>query len=149
MRKLWLVILGLAVGCGDSSGPDAAVAAELVGEWVAEPACAPPCSFTLTWVENPLAKLDAVVLLGLTVRIDVTSSGRFTLSGAVAESGTVRTEGSTMLVTSGVGAVDTIDWSIRDGNLHLDFRREYAVISFDPPNTDPDPAHVTGVFRRR
>ena len=147
-RALPLVLLPL-LACGDSSGPDVVLPAELVGGWVAEPACAPPCSFALAWTANPQARFDAVTSLGITVRINVTSAGRFTRSGTGdAESGQARVEGSTLIVRSDAGVVDTIDYVLQGTDLHLDFRREFTEVDFNGDG-QLDPAHVTGVFRRR
>lgn len=149
MSKRFLGALLLA-GCGgDASGPDAIIPTQLVAEWVAEPACAPPCAFTLRWAANPAIGLEAIGALGITVRVRVTADGRFTRSGTgdPAE-GSVRVVGDALVVTDTRGVVDTIDYQVQGEYLHLDFRREYVDLDFDSDGT-ADPARVSGVFKKR
>ena len=149
MKKQILGVLLLAACGGDSSGPDSTIPAQLVAEWVAEPACAPPCAFTIRWAENPTIGLEAITALGLTVRVRVTADGRFTRSGTgEAAEGTVRMVDGALVVTDTRGVVDTIDYEIQGEYLHLDFRREYVELDFDSDGA-ADPARVSGVFRKR
>lgn len=149
MRTSIAAVVLLAACGGDASGPDGQLPAELVAEWVAEPACAPPCAFTLTWTQNPAAKLDAVAAFGVTVRVQVTASGRFTRSGSGEPAeGTARLADGALVVTDTRGVVDTIDYRVEGEYLHLDFRREFVEVDFNGDGTK-DPARVAGVFRRR
>lgn len=144
-----LTVPVLAACSGDSAGPDTDIPAELVGEWVAEPACAPPCAFTLAWTQNPAARVNAVTALGVTVRIDVTAAGRFTRSGSGdAASGSLEVDGSMLVVTDSRGVVDTIDYAIEGQYLNLAFRRDFVALDFNQDG-QLDASRVTGVFRKR
>jgi len=151
MRKLICagVLAGLLAGCGESAAPEPAVPAELVGEWTANPACAPTCAFTLTWKENPSVKLDALQLLG-EVRMDIGASGRFAFGrpGEMPPAGVVRVVGQQLVVTDVDGTVDTIDYQLQGSVLRLDFRREWSEIDFDNDG-DADASTAAGLFVRR
>lgn len=143
-----LALAGASCG-GDAAGPASAVPASLVGEWVASPACAPPCAFTLTWTENSAARFEAVSVLGLTIRVGIRSSGRMTVSGSGEPSeGEVTVAGATLVVRDTRGVVDTIDYRIEGPHLYLDFRRPSEEVDFDGDGV-ADPAWVAGVFRKQ
>ena len=153
MRKFCphVLVAGLlTLGCGSDQGADAGLPTSLVGTWVAQPACAPPCAFTLTMEADPSLQIDAVSQLGVSVNIAVTRGGAFTLAftgGSGAQSGTVRAEGDLLIVRDGTGTTDTIDWRIDADLLYLDFRRRFTVLDFTQDGV-PDAAIAAGVFQR-
>lgn len=152
MRKLVLATLlaGAIPGCGDSSGPPAQVPANLVGTWQADAACAPPCSFTLTWKQNPQAKLDAVSSLGMALRMEIGADGHFRFGDVVSlpPAGRVRGTSQQLVVTDAKGVVDTIDYRFEGAALRLDFRREFTVVDFNADGIK-DPSTAAAVFLRR
>lgn len=151
MRKLVLAALlaGALTGCGDSSGPGDQVPAELVGTWQADAACAPPCSFTLTWTQSPQAKLDAISL-GMALRMEIGADGRFRFGDVTSlpPSGQVRVTGRQLVVRDAAGVVDTIDYRFEGAALRLEFRREFTVIDFNADGVR-DPSTAAAVFLRR
>lgn len=153
MKRLVLATLLLAsaatAACGDGSGPDDRVPAELVGEWRADAGCAPPCTFTLTWKQDPRARLDAISL-GMALRMEIEAAGRFRFGDVsnLPPAGEVRVEGSKLIVTDADGVVDTIDYRFEGSALRLDFRREFRVVSFNA-DTVRDASTAAAVFVRR
>jgi hypothetical protein len=153
MRKL--AIAGLlaaaawSAGCGDASGPEAEIPGALVGEWRADAGCAPPCSFTLTWKQNPQASLDAISL-GMALRMEIEAGSRFQFGDVsnMPPAGTVRVVGAQLIVTDAEGVKDTIDYHFEGAALHLGFRREFRVVSFNG-DTVRDASTAAGVFVRR
>lgn len=133
MRNLVLAaLLAGAAGCGESSGPTPRIPANLVGQWQADAACAPPCTFTLTWKENPQARLDAINL-GMVLRMEIEANGRFRFGDVTAmpPAGRVEVHGAQLVVTDAEGIVDTIDYRFEATALRLDFRREFTVVDFN------------------
>jgi len=147
---IWaLLAAATAAACGDGSGPSAMIPSELVGEWHADAACAPTCNFTLTWKDNPAAKLDAINL-GMALRMDIEANGRFRFGDVTAmpPAGQVRVSGNEMVVTDAEGTIDTIDYRMETVGLRLDFRREFLVVSFNG-DTIKDPSTASAVFVKR
>ena len=121
----------LLLGCGgDSSGPTSSIPAELVGNWIAEPACLPICGWTLTSSTDPEVSLNFVDdPLFITVGVGIESDADFELSfsgQSAPERGTLRVQGQMMIITADAGAVDTADYHIQNGYLHMQLRKEYA-----------------------
>jgi hypothetical protein len=151
MRNLVFAALLVSTpsACADGSGPDTDVPAELVGEWQADAACAPPCSFTLTWKGHPTAKFDAIAL-GMALRMEIAANGRFRFGdvSAMPPAGEVRAENRQLIVTDAVGVVDTIDYDVEGSALSLAFRREFVVLDFNADGAK-DASTAAGVFVRR
>lgn len=130
-RILPSVLLLAALGCGgDSTGPGDVIPAALAGTWVAEPACLPVgCGFTLYPVASPADSLNFTQLLGTTTRLVISSSGNFRVDVATTTdttfAGQATVVGSTLIVTDPTGVQDTIDWSIQNELLRLNFRNEF------------------------
>ncbi|NJD09147.1 MAG: hypothetical protein FIB01_01480 [Gemmatimonadetes bacterium] len=151
MRKTIMagLLASTVIGCRESGEPAAKIPADLVGEWHADAACAPPCSFTLTWKENPQAVLDAISL-GMALRMEIGASGRFRFGDVTAlpPAGTVRVAGSELVVTDAAGVVDTIAYRLEGSALRLEFRREFTVVDFNADGRK-DPSSARAVFQRR
>jgi hypothetical protein len=145
------LVAGVLAGCGDSSGPAAVVPQELVGEWMASAACAPPCAFTLAWQANPNIKANAF-LIGLSdIRMEIGAGGRFVIgkAGQLPPAGTVRVRGEQLVVTDVDGTVDTVDYALQPGgSLRIQLRRTWSIVDFDQDQV-LDPSVVSGVFVRR
>jgi hypothetical protein len=144
-----LVAFTGSAGCGDGSGPEDRIPAELVGEWRADAGCAPPCRFTLTWKQDPRAQLDAITL-GMALRMEIEASGRFVFGdvSSLPPAGRLAVEGSALVVTDADGVVDTVDYRFEGAALRLDFRREFRVVSFNA-DTVRDASTAAAVFVRR
>jgi hypothetical protein len=141
-----------ALACGDGTGPGEQVPAELVGLWVAEPACVPQCGFTLASVANPADSLNATALLGISTEITMTRNGTFKLqtrpgpdSGAA---GTVQVRPGMLIVRDPAGVVDTLDYQLSGNYLRLQFRRTFDTFDFTGDGVN-DPAYARGSFQRR
>jgi len=151
MRRLMVagLLLAAAPGCGDSNGPAESIPASLVGVWQANAACAPPCTFTLTWKSNPQASLDAISL-GMALRMEIGADGRFQFGDVTAmpPAGKVRATAQELIVTDADGVVDTVDYHLDAGALVLNFRREFTVLDFDADGTK-DASTAAAVFVRR
>jgi len=151
MRKLiTAALLACALcACGDSSGPVADIPAQLVGEWRADAACVPPCSFTLTWKSDPRASLDAISL-GMALRMEIEKSGRFVFGdvSAMPPAGQLRVVGQQLIITDSHGVVDTVTYRFEGTALRLDFRREFTVLDFNADGVK-DASTAAGVFVRR
>jgi nitrous oxide reductase accessory protein NosL len=141
----------LVASCGSDQDPDPDIPAELVGNWVAQPACSPDCEFTFTMVDDPSQSVDIITALNFSVDIGIAASGAFTLDfsgGTGPETGTVRVEGSRMLVRDNTGVTDTINWHIANELLYLDFEEAYTVLDIDQDGA-LDASIAAGVFARR
>lgn len=143
-----LLLAAATAACGDSSGPEASLPAEIVAEWVAEPACA-PCGFTVTSTTNPADSLNVVHFLGLTVELSIGARGSFRLRhGSSTSTGTARAlSPGTIVVTNSAGVADTIDYGRRGELLDIRLRRIWSLdITGDGT---PERVRATGTFRAR
>ena len=135
----------VASGCGDSTGPEAKLSADVAATWTASQACAPPCTFTLTAIANPQATTDLLFTGGLTLRLELRRDGTAILSGLGATTiGTAKQSGTMLILTSGT-SVDTVDYAVVDGGttLDLDFRTTFNNFDFTGDGiADPAKAHA-------
>jgi hypothetical protein len=148
-----LVTLGLGACGGDGTGPGAEVVPpELVGRWVAEPACLPLCGFTLASAANPADSVNVTAFTGISTEITMTREGTFRLQTRpgpdTASTATVRVIPGALVVTDRLGTVDTLDYQLAGEYLRLQFRRTFTVFDFTGDGTN-DPANARGSFRRR
>ncbi|HEX6309252.1 MAG TPA: hypothetical protein VFZ69_13745 [Longimicrobiales bacterium] len=152
MRHFFAGSLVLVAACGDGgSGPSSVVPAEVAGSWEASPACTPDCHFTLVRIDDPAQNVDFVSGLGAIFLLDITRSGQFELEAVTANetiAGTVRAEGSMLILRDGAGAQDTADWAVSGQYLQLNFRGESDDFDFDQDGV-ADPATIRARFRRR
>lgn len=152
MRHLFALSAAFLAACGDSSGPSNAIPEELAGSWEALQACLPECGFTLQRVGVPGDSVNFVASLpGAIFLLDMTRSGGFDLrapTAGVTIRGTVRAEGSMLILRDDAGTQDTADWSISNEYLQLQFRGVTEEFDFDADGTG-DPATVRARFRRR
>jgi hypothetical protein len=148
-----LAVLGAALllgGCGDASGPSP-LPAELVGSWVAEPACVPAgCGLTV----HALARPDTLFVtrdLGITTEMDLGANGSFrlrtvpALPGAPALEGTARVEGGRLIVRAADGQEEAVEYTLAGGLLVLRFD---VLFDFDADGT-AEAARAEGTFRKR
>jgi hypothetical protein len=143
----------LAVACGgDGTGPADVLPAELVGVWVAEPACLPQCGFTFESLANPADTLNVTAFVGIATEVTLGRTGTFQMrtrpgpdTASVAQ---VRAAPGILVVTDAGGAVDTLDYSLSGDWLAVRFRRPFSVFDFTGDGV-ADPARARGVFRRR
>jgi hypothetical protein len=150
MRRWILLAVWLAAGCGDGTGP-ATLPAELVGTWVAEPACLPQCGFTFESRANAADSISATAL-GITTEIRIGRTGDFRLSSTPATAapvtGTVTADGTTMTVRDPQGNSEIIDYSVAGNRLTIAFRSAFHVWDFSGDG-NLDPATARGVFAKR
>jgi hypothetical protein len=141
----------MMAGCGDGTGPEI-VPSELVGMWVAEPACLPRCGFTLERVGSPGDTVNVTAFTGITTEIAMTRDGGFRLRTRpgpdTASTARVRVSPGMLVVTDVAGTVDTLDYSLQGQMLHLRFRRTFSVFDFTG-NGQNDPAVARGRFEKR
>ena len=145
-------LVGVLVGCGDDGSPTASVPADLVGVWVAEPACTPQCGFAVISEESRSDSINVTQFAGTTTELRIGASGSFgvaTLPGPdTITPGKVRVVGPMMIVTDPTNQVDTLDY-VRIGQyLDVEWRRRFLDFDFDGDGT-ADPAIVRGRFRKR
>ncbi|HEX6133953.1 MAG TPA: hypothetical protein VFZ24_08315 [Longimicrobiales bacterium] len=153
MRHLFAVSLVLLSACGDGgTGESDAIPDVLAGSWEASLACSPECHFTLVRLDDPSQSLDFVSgIPGSIFLLELTRQGGFELEAVAANEtirGTVRAEGSLLILRDNAGVQDTADWSIAGEYLRLDFRGETDEFDFDQDGL-PDPATIRARFRRR
>jgi hypothetical protein len=146
-------LAGLGACGGDGTGPGAEVVpAELVGRWVAEPACLPLCGFTLSSVANPADSINVTSFAGISTEITMTREGTFRLltrpGPDTASTATVRVIPGALVVTDRLGTVDTLDYQLAGEYLRLQFRRTFTAFDFTGDGVN-DPANARGSFRRR
>jgi hypothetical protein len=148
-----VTVTGLGACGGDGTGPGVEVVPpELVGRWVAEPACLPQCGFTLSSVANPADSVNVTAFTGISTEITMTREGTFRLQTRpgpdTASTATVRVIPGALVVTDRLGTVDTLDYQLAGEYLRLQFRRTFTVFDFTGDGAN-DPANARGSFRRR
>jgi hypothetical protein len=151
-RAVVLVAAGMLAGCGDTIAPAAVVPADLVGNWVAEPACRPQCGFVVISEENPEDSINITQFTGATTIFRIGANGSFGVASLpgpdTVTPGRVRVVGTMMIVTDAANQVDTLDY-VRVGEyLDLEWRRRFTNIDFDGDSM-ADPAIARGRFWRR
>jgi hypothetical protein len=145
-------LVGVVLGCGDDGSPVLSVPAELVGVWVAEPACTPQCGFTIVSEESQSDSINITQFAGTTTELRIGASGTFgvaTLPGPdTITPGKVRVVGPMMIVTDPTNQVDTLDYVLVGQYLAVEWRRRFLDFDFDGDGA-ADPAIVRGRFRKR
>lgn len=150
-RVLTAALAGaLLLGCGsDPSDPGNRIPAELVGSWIAEPACLPECGWTLTSSTDPEVSLNFVdEPLNMTIGVGIEADGDFELSfsgQSAPERGTLRVEGQLMIITDQGGQVDSADYHIEGAYLYMQLRKEYNFSVGGAAHT----GRPLGIFERR
>jgi hypothetical protein len=137
----------VSAGCGgDSTGVDV-LPAELVGTWVAGPACSPVCNYTLTSIPNPSVHTDLVATAGVTIELAMNATGAaaLNLAGQIV-TGSAKISNGALILASG-GSVDTVDYTVANSKLTLSFR---SPILYDL-NGDgtTDSAHASAVLNKQ
>jgi hypothetical protein len=149
---LALAAAGLVACGGDGTGPADVLPAELVGLWVAEPACLPNCGFTFASVAQPSDTLNVTAFVGLSTEITLTRDGTFRMrmrpGPDTASVARVHAGPGILIVTDAAGAVDTLDYTQAGNRLDVRFRRPFAVFDFTGDGV-PDPAHARATLLRR
>ena len=144
------LLVVLAASCGDGSGPSDLIPAGMEGSWEASPACLPNCGFTLVRIDNPADSVNFVSALQQTFVLNLTLSGRFSLtsaSGATTIRGRAHTEGSMLIVRDEAGAQDTADYTLQGDRLGLTFRNITEQFDFDEDG-EGDPSRIHAYFQR-
>ncbi|MGH7554362.1 MAG: hypothetical protein ACREMQ_15260 [Longimicrobiales bacterium] len=124
---------------------------ELVADWVSDPTCLPECSFTVFVKQNPADSLN-LVRFGLGVEMMIRETGRLRMEVRLVRDtlldGMVSARNGQMLVTTpGVPTVDTLDYVLTNGMLHVDLRSR---LTHDLDGDGrKEPVGLRGVFRRR
>jgi hypothetical protein len=150
LRRLTLAVLVITAACGgDAAGP-ATIPAELVGTWVAEPACVPDgCGLTLKSVADPAISFFVTDLI--TTQITIRANGSFLLEtlptapGMPAISGTARAVGNVLYVKLANGTEESLEWSVAGTWLTVRFHGTY---DFNGDGVS-EAAVMDGVFRKR
>jgi hypothetical protein len=145
-RLTLLLPLALALGCADSTAPDA-MPAELIGTWRAEQRCAPQCRLVLHSVVHPADSINVTPFFATVVTIG--SRGSFLFEtfpsppDAPKVSGTARVSGSQIIVRAADGTEDRLDFAVNGDLLTLQFN---GVFDFNGDGLK-EPAQMRGVFR--
>jgi hypothetical protein len=146
----WALVTALMVACGDSTAPSD-VPAELVGVWVAEPACVPECGLTLHTTVGPPDSIPVTRLFSITTEVTLTAQGTFRIEtlpsvpGAAPISGTARGGNGVLTVRAADGTEETVRYAVASNLLSLEFDGR---IDFNGDGQD-QPALAVGIFRRR
>ena len=154
MRALvWTAVAAALVGCGDGTGPEAAVVpADLVGNWYAEPACRPQCGFVVVSEENASDSINITQFSGATTIFRIGANGTFGVASLpgpdTVTPGRVRVVGTMLIVTDAANQVDTLDYVRLGQYLDLEWRRRFLNLDFDGDGM-ADPAIARGRFIRR
>jgi hypothetical protein len=128
VRRTALALLCCAIAlaaCRDE-GPEL-IPAELAGDWVAEPACRPPCSLEFRSVANPDVRIELIDLLGITIDVRLRRNGEFllTIMGQPPIGGTARVEGTRLVVRAADGTEEIVDYQLGGVMLTLDFQGQF------------------------
>ncbi|MGH7444633.1 MAG: hypothetical protein ACREKM_07140 [Longimicrobiales bacterium] len=153
MRRLgsWMLAMGVAACGGDGTGPEIEIPAELVGTWVAAPACAPACGFTFA-NRADAADTTNFTALGVTSRFTLNATGGFTFNAGVPSTvpigGRMHVAGS-MLVVEATGEFEEerIAYALSGDLLALTWQETYA-FDLDDDGT-AEAVEVRGHFEKQ
>jgi hypothetical protein len=147
MRYLLLLLALSAYACGDAAGPSR-IPPELVGNWIAQPACIPQCGLTFYSLVNPADSI--LVTRFVSTRIAIGADGSFELATLPTSPATPPIVGRAtaangeLTVTGSDGTRETLRYSVSGALLTVEFAGTFAFES----NAPPVPSRARGLFLR-